>query len=815
MELFMSKEDIKEVLLKIGAHQLRSPISTIQTQLKTILAIYEQELPSKIKRLLEGACRKSEDMLALLNDLLEIAKMEDEHIKNEFKPVDLDHLFNNVIENLSEKAEIKEIDFQVEKKDKLPTVWGHKVGLKHICYNLIENAVKYTSRGGRVTVKVYFDDKKGILYGYIKDTGIGIAESEIKNIFHEFYRAPNAKSEEKMGTGLGLTIVSKAIDIHKGDVKFESSLGEGTVFKFSIPLVKITEDQSKELREIKKDKEVKKIVIIGGRTAGPKAAAKARRMDEKALITIIEKDKSLAYAGCGLPYYISGMVSEPKALMTTNDGDIRDPEFFKQIKDIEVLNKTKVISIDRENKEILTENLETEQKNKISYDKLILATGSKSIVPKIKGINKKGVYTLHRVEDAEGLRKELRVNRAKDVVIIGGGLLGASTAEALSKRGARVTIVETTDQILRFLDKEMATLVQNYFESHGIRVLVNQKVRSLSGDEYIKSVITNETSIPADLIIFSLGVKPEVNLAKSCGLEIGITGAIKINEYLQTSDPDIYAIGDCVENTSLITDNPLYTPFGSIAIKQGRIAGINVIERKEKFEGVLKTTIMKFFNYNIAAVGLNERQVRKVGLAPISVIVPGPDRDHFYPSAKLIYVKLIADRKSKRILGAQIIGQGEVSKRIDIIATAISAKMNISDISKLDLAYAPPYSSSMDIIIMAANVLNNKHDGSYTGISALELKDKLARKEDMILLDVRTHHEYDYISIPASIHIPLNSLRGRLHQLPKNREIIICCRSGVNAYEALRIFKANGYNNVKVLEGGILTYLGETIELFS
>ena len=805
----MKKDEIREALLKVGTHQLRSPISTIQTQLNVILKVYEKELPGKLKRILESAVQKSDDMLTLVNDLLDIAQMEREDVKGEFTTINMELLFLNVMESLTDKVEIKKMNFQVEKKDVLPFVWGYRTGLKHIFYNLIENAIKYTPAGGKIIVKVYYD-KRGILYGEVRDTGIGIPENETKNIFQEFYRAINAKGEGKTGTGLGLSIVEKAIVIHGGEIICESTLGEGTVFKFSIPLARIEEEEA-ALLDKKKKEEKFKIVIIGGRTAGPKAAAKARRMNEEASITIIEKDESLSYAGCGLPYYISGMVSDPRALMTTNDGDIRDPDFFRQIKEIAVLNRTEALSIDRENRQVLLEDLKTQKRSKILYDKLILATGSKAIIPRIRGVNKKGVYKYDKVEDAEGLRKELKMKQAKDVIIIGGGLLGAETAEALSRRGARVTIIEKTDHMLKFLDKEMALLVKNYFESQGVKILLNHRAERIVGNSFVKGVIANQKLIPGDLVIFSTGLKPEVTLARKCGLQIGITGAIKINQYLQTNDPNIYAIGDCVENTNLITGKPIYTPFGSIATKQGRIAGINVTGGEEEFCGVLQTIIMKIFDYNIGAVGLNEEQLCKEGFEPISVIVPGPDRDHFFPSAKLISIKLIADRKSKKVLGSQIIGGGDILSRLYTITTAISSGMKVSDIAKLDLAYAPPYSSAMDIIITAANVLNNKIDGNYNGISPVELKDKLKRRENIILLDVRSHSEYDFDSIPGSTHIPLNALRGRLHQFPKDREIIICCRSGVNSYEGLRIFKASGFNNVKVLDGGIVTFRGEII----
>ena len=867
----MNKDYDKNILM-VGAHQLRSPVASIQTQLETILVVYKGELQGKMKRLLEGASRRAADMLQLLNDLLEFGEMDYEKAKENFGALDLEELFSKVIDMLSMKAELKEIDLVVEKDSSLPVVWGYEPGLNHVFYNLIENAIKYTPEGGMVTVKI--DYKDGLLKGVVKDTGIGIPEEDIDKVFLEFYRTPNAK-KEAIGTGLGLPIVSKAVELHKGEIKCESKQGEGTSFKFSMTLAEVSSHEislietfriTQKILDLLKDKlpsdkfgilenllninfkknnflttllrhefnnseidtvfdcinmlykkekkEKLKVVVIGGKTAGPKVAAKVRRMDENALVTILEKDESLSYAGCALPYYISGMISTPEAFMTTYDGDIRDVDFFRKIKDINVLNRTAATSINREKKEVLIEDLRLGIKDKIRYDKLVIATGSNAVVPPIKGIERKGVYTLHKVEDAHILRKELKENRAKDIVIIGGGLIGAETAEALTRRGARVTIVEERDQILGFLDKEMAFLVKNYFESCGIRILINQAVEEVTGSHNVEGVRINGRIIPADLVILSAGVRPEVSLAKSCGLEIGTTGGIKINEYLQTSDPHIYALGDCVENRDIITGSPVYMPLGSVATRQGRIAGINVTGGEKKFKGVLGTCIMKVFKYNIAAVGLNEKEAEMKSFAPLSVIVPGPDKDHYYPDSKFICVKLIADKNIGKVLGAQIVGRGDASKRIDVIATAISAGMKISDLSDLDLAYAPPYSSAMDIVVTAANVLNNKIEGNYTGISPLELIDRKINNAEMILLDVRTREDYDDVSIPSSIHIPLNTLRGRLHQLPKDEEIIICCRTGINSYEALRILKANGFNDVKVLDGGILTALGESIELY-
>ncbi|HOK39563.1 MAG TPA: FAD-dependent oxidoreductase [bacterium] len=805
------KDDTKEIIeqiLKVSAHQLRSPITTIQTLLKTVLTGYAGEVPGKIKRLIEGAYKKSGDMLTLINDLLELAKFQEKNIRKLFEPINLEELFQKIVESLKEKIETKKIEFVVEKDEILPIIWAYRIGIEHILYNLLENAIKYTPNNGRVLIKLNYDETKKILSGEVSDSGIGIPKEYQKYIFTEFYRAPNAKQEEKTGTGLGLVIVKKAVEIHNGKISFESSPEKGTSFKFILPATKIAKEKIR--KEDKSDESKRlKILIIGGKAAGPKAAAKARRMDEDALITLIEKEEVLSYAGCGLPFYISNMVTDARLLMTTNDGDIRDPEFFKKIKDIEVLINTEAIEIDRANKRVKIRNLKTLEETTINYDKLIIATGSIPIVPKIPGIDKKGVYTLYSVADAEGLKRELNVPKAKDVYIIGGGAIGVEVSEALVRRGARVTIIEIKDQLLNFLDLEFSELVKNHLERKGIKILLNTKVEEIIGDERVSGIKINDKILPADLIIVAIGVRPNVELAKKSGLEIGETGGIKINEYLQTNDENIYAIGDCVENKNLITGKPIYTPLGSIANKQGRIAGLNVTGAKEKFSGVLQTIILKVFDYNIGAVGLNEKTAKEQSFEPLTVIVPGPDKEHYYPTAELIYLKLIADKKTGKLLGAQAIGKGDISKRIDIVATAISANMLIWDLSKLDLAYAPPFSAAMDILITAANVLKNKYYGNFEGISPIELKERLLKKDDILLIDVRTPAEYDIISISNSILIPLNSLRGRLYTLPKEKEIILICRTGINSYEAYKLLKANNFKKVKVLEGGIVTYFGE------
>ncbi len=551
-----------------------------------------------------------------------------------------------------------------------------------------------------------------------------------------------------------------------------------------------------------------KIVIIGGVAAGTKAAAKARRLDQDADITIIEKGRYISYAGCGLPYYISGVVQEKHDLMSTPIGVLRDPEFFKKVKNLNVFNEHEALSIDRAKKKVEVKDLNGGSVFKIPYDKLILATGSYAFFPPIQGIEQEGVYCLQCIEDAEIIKSEVE-RKAKDVVVIGGGLISLESTENLVEAGCRVTIVEVLPQILNFLDKEMALLVEQHLESKGVRVITGEKVVSIEGnDGRAIEVVTEKHRLAADFVLVAAGVRPRVELAEACGLEIGSTGAIAVDRRMATSDPDIFAVGDCVENRCLVCQKNYYsyTPLGSTANKHGRVAAINACGGNESFNGIVKSGILKAFDVNVARTGLSEEEAEQEGFDPITVITAGPDKAHFFPAAKPIIIKLIGDRKSGRLLGAQIVGPGAVAKRIDVVVSAMTFGAKVEDISNLDLAYAPPFSPVMDNIIDAANALRNKMEGKYRGMGPLEVKEELERGEDIFLLDVRSPQEFEEVRIPGSTLVPLGALRDRLDDVPKDKKVVSFCKSSLRAYEAALILKHKGYNNVWVLDGGVMAW---------
>ena len=546
-----------------------------------------------------------------------------------------------------------------------------------------------------------------------------------------------------------------------------------------------------------------KTVIIGGVAAGPKTASKIIRLMPEAEVTVVEKGTLLSYAGCGLPYYVSGVVKEQKELLSTPVGVVRDPVFFRKVKNVHVLNKTEAVEIDREGKRVRVQAIENGEESWLDYDKLVLATGGTPVVPPIPNIDLEGIFTLHGVHDAEGIRQVVAQGKAQDVVIVGGGLIGVETTEALVEAGCRVSIVEMLPQVLNILDWEIARLVEKHMELHGVKVLTGRKVLSFEGDGRVSAVVTDQGTISADMVVLAVGVRPNVKLAKDAGLEIGTTGAIKVDSHMRTTDPDIYAAGDCVESTDLVTGRPCFVPLGSTANKHGRVAALNICGGEDTFPGVLGSTVCKVFDYCVGRTGLTEVAAKGAGYDVVTVLVAGPDRAHYMPSAAPLMLKLVVDAKTRRLLGVQAAGPGEGDKRIDVAATALTAGMTVDQIANLDLCYAPPYSGAMDNIITAANVARNKLDGKMDGVTPMEVHRMMESGEDFVLLDCRSPGEYEQVRLAGSTLIPLGALRERLEELPRNKPIVAFCKVSLRGYEGALILKAAGFEDVRVMDGGI------------
>ena len=546
----------------------------------------------------------------------------------------------------------------------------------------------------------------------------------------------------------------------------------------------------------------KNIVIIGGTACGPKAGARARRCDPQAQITIVEQEDNLSVATCGLPYYVSGTIESQGKLVT------RTPEFFRDVMNIETLIKTKALAIDRKAHKIEVLELETNRVATLDYDKLILATGSIPIVPAVNGRHLKGILTLTKIKDANAIRDLLSPCQIKKAIIVGAGLIGLEMAEALVAQRLEVTVIEAMNWVLpTLLDFEIAAGVERHLQAKGVKLVHGQRVIGFEGDEdgWVRKVITENTEIETSLVLLALGTKPNTALAEEAGLVIGHTGGIAVDPYLQTSDVDVYAGGDCVENVHRITRQKILAPLGSTANKHGRVIGTNVAGGAETFPGVLGTTIAKVFACNVARVGLSESQARECGYDVSTCLVPGLESAGYYPNGKAILVKLVVESSSGRLLGGQVVGPGETAKRIDVLATALTFGATVDELANLDLAYAPPYNSAMDPLHDAANVIRNKHVGYAKTLTPMEINDKLKREDDFVFLDVRSSHEWESrrIETPQVRLIPLNELRKSLDMLPKETEIVTFCQTSRRAYQAQRILDSAGFKNVKFMDGSI------------
>lgn len=544
-----------------------------------------------------------------------------------------------------------------------------------------------------------------------------------------------------------------------------------------------------------------KLVVIGGVASGTKTAAKAIRENPDLDVTVLTEEDYISYAGCGLPYYIGNVIKEKKHLTIMN------PEKFKD-KDITVLLRTRAEKIIPGQKKVIAKDLVTSEEKEFPYDKLVLATGAKPIVPPIPGIELKNVYTLRSVTDAFKIRDAVEKEGIKKAVVVGGGFIGLEVAENLSLQGVKVTLVELLDQILPNFDKEIALLAEKHLKEKGIDIFTCEKAVSIEGEDgRVKALLTDKRKIDADIVLLSIGVKPNTQLAADAGIELGFKGAIKVNENMETNIHDIYAVGDCAENINLVTGKPAWFPMGSTANKMGRVAALNIYPKgeKESLKGVLGTTVVKLFDINVAKTGLSERDAKNAGYNIITVIVPAHDRAHYYPGAKNIITKLIVDKATHRLLGAQIIGEGVVDKPIDIAATVITLGGTVQDMAKLDLAYAPPFSSAMSSTIVAANVARNKLLGKLEGISPLELKDKLS-DPGLQIIDVREEAEYQVGAIPGSLNIPLKEIKKRAGEIDKQRETVVVCKLGLRAYLAYITLKHLGVKNLRILDGGVTAW---------
>lgn len=556
----------------------------------------------------------------------------------------------------------------------------------------------------------------------------------------------------------------------------------------------------------------KRIIIIGGSASGPKAAAKARRIDNDAEVIIIQKEADLSMASCGYPYYVGGYFNDRNQLLCTPTGVVRSPMFYLNAKDIDARVNTEVMNINKKNHTVSFRNMVSGEEGTMTYDKLVIATGAVPRMPPAPGVELDGITTLQSMKDADFLRKVRDEGKIKKAVVIGGGLIGIETCEALQLAGIEITVIELLPQLLTFLDLELAKLVENHVRSKGANVITDNGIAAFLGENGKLTAVKlqNGTELPCELAVVAIGVRPNVKLAKDAGLKIGEIGGIEVNEYMQTSDPDIYAVGDCVETLNRITGKKVHAPYGDLANLQGRVAGENAASTNcVTFPGTIQTGICKVFDYGAGATGLSETMAKRLGYNDIiTVINASPDKPGFM-EGQLLVTKLTADAKTGRILGAQCIGPGNVSKQIAQWAMAIQGKLTVEDLINADLPYAPPFSLAIDHFIATAHIMQNKMKGRMTGISCKEVYDKLKAGEKPFIIDTRGPEEFEEMRLGiGETLIPLGALRKRLKELPedKNREIICYCKISLRGYEAAIALAGNGWKNVKVMEGGIMAW---------
>ncbi|MDY0190184.1 MAG: FAD-dependent oxidoreductase [Desulfuromonas sp.] len=548
----------------------------------------------------------------------------------------------------------------------------------------------------------------------------------------------------------------------------------------------------------------RKIVIIGGVAAGMKTACRLRRLDADAQITVIDRTKEISYGACPLPYYIEGLFTDLDEVRKTPVGVLRDEAFFSNVKHFDTLVCTEALSIDREQRRVLVRDLASNVEQTLDYDTLVLATGNEPIMPPLPGMDLAGVLPLKTMVHAAKIDELAQT--AQNAVIVGGGLIGLEVAEALVHRGVKVTLLEMKDQIMASaLDFSTAALVHHELIQQGINLRLAEPLSSIEGSGgKVERVVTASGSYPADLVLMAIGVRPVVELARAAGIQLGSTGAIAVNEQMQSSDPRIYAVGDCAEATDLISGKKVYVPLGSTANKQGRVAANNICGYPERFPGILGSMVVRVFDINVARTGLSAEDALLNGYAAISHISSSPDIAHLYPGCKSIVIKLVADRKTRKLLGAQIAGGGVVDKRADIIVTALSMGATVDQLAQFDLCYAPPFANAMDAIIQAANALRNKMDGMADSMSPCEVKQRLDQGEELFLLDVRSPVEHAEVRIAGAHLVPLGALSKRLDEIPRDRLVVPFCKLSLRGYEAQLVLQQAGFTNVCYMEGGVI-----------
>lgn len=532
----------------------------------------------------------------------------------------------------------------------------------------------------------------------------------------------------------------------------------------------------------------KKILIVGGVAGGATAAARIRRLDETAEVIIFERSGFVSYANCGLPYYIGGVISDKEELT------LQTPGMFRERFQIDVRVHHEVTAIHPERKTVTVKNLETGETFEESYDKLLLSPGARPVQPNLPGAGLENLFTLRTVEDTLRIRDYVVKNKPKSAVLAGGGYIGLEVAENLRELGMDVTIVQRPNQLLNPLDYEMACFVHAKMREKGIRLMLGHSVEGFekAGDQ-VNVLIKGEQPIKTDMVLLAIGVAPDTHLAKEAGLTLGIKNSIVVNDRMETSAPDIYAVGDAVEVQHFVTGSKALISLAGPANKQGRIAADNICGGNSVYQGSQGSSVIKIFDMTVATTGINERTAKDAGIDCDKVYLSPSNHASYYPGGTMMTMKVLFEKNTYKLLGAQIVGYEGADKRIDVIATAMHAGMTALQLKDLDLAYAPPYSSAKDPVNMAGFMIENIAEGRLKQFFWDEVG-ALPDDGSVFLLDARTREEYTAGHINGFVNIPLDELRDRLSELPQNVPLYVLCQSGLRSYLACRILSQNGWD---------------------
>lgn len=531
-----------------------------------------------------------------------------------------------------------------------------------------------------------------------------------------------------------------------------------------------------------------KTIIIGGVAGGASTAARLRRLNEKAEITIYERSGYISYANCGLPYYIGETITNKSELT------LQTPESFFKRFNIQAKVNHEVIAIDTKAKTVTVRNLKNDDEFQDNYDKLVLSPGAKSVVPNIVGVDLDNIFTLRTVEDTFKIYDSIKSTAPNSAIVVGGGFIGIETAENLRHLGLDITIIEASPQLLSILDSDMIPQVHGVLRKNGVNIVLNTIVTKFEKIENkISATLANGDKISADFVLLAIGVTPDTTLADNANLKTGIKGSIIVNDRMETSEPNIFAVGDAIEVEHFITKDKALIPLAGPANKQGRIAADNIAGGDSRYKGSQGTSVIKLFDMTVATTGINERQATSAEIEYEKVIISPLSHATYYPGGKVMTVKVIFEKGTSKILGAQIVGFDGVDKRIDVIATAIRSKMKVNELSELELSYAPPFSSAKDPVNMvgfvAENIISQKVKQFYfEDINTLKLD------SNAYFLDTRTPKEYSNSHAEGFVNIPVDDLRVRIDEIPRNKTIYVMCQSGIRSYIACRILIGNGYD---------------------